>query len=409
MALLQIFLPDNWLETLTEDSAFLQWRLTDGVTMRIGESAFEELPKGADVELILPASRILLTRVKLPPGNVQRLGEVARYAAEDRLLGDPETIHAAVGNRASNGETAIAIVHKEWLSNICNTFKAGGYHLIRATSEVFTTPYEHGTWSIVWHGQDGWVRTDYEQGLALDVSALNVPYSLSAALEEAKVANNSPQKINFYPAKEVDLPDLAHWTEQLDIDIEVQAPWSWEKISAPITGINLLQGELTSSRSHGEVWKRYRVPGYLAIGIFSVYIIVGTIDWAWLTWQKYSLNSKITQTFKSAFPNVKNIVNPTLQMQRNLNELKEAHGEPQPGDLIPMLAATGPAANALSGQPKGIQFEKGKLQLDIILPQLQSQEVINQQLSAMGIQAKAESVNQTNNGVMARINFESKQ
>ncbi len=408
MALLQIFVPENWLETIDDNSLPLHWRLTDGITTRNGESLLDELPKGADIELILPASRILLTHVKLPPGNAQRLGEVARYAAEDKLLGDLDAIHAAVGHRLPSGETTIAVVDKNWLRNICQIFKGAGYRLTHAVSEIFTVPYEEETWSIVWHGQYGWLRTERELGLTLDPASTGVPYSLAATLEEAKARNTVPAKINFYLAEGNEAPDLSHWTAALGIEIELREPWSWQKIPSPLYGINLLQGEFATSRSHAEIWKRYRVPGYLAIGVLALYMIVGTVDWAWLSWQKYSLNSQITRTFKTSFPDVKNLVNPTLQMQRNLNELREAHGEPQPGDLIPMLAMAAPAANALGGQSKAIQYEKGKLQLDVNLSQMQSQDMLNQQLTGMGIQAKAESVNQTSNGAIARISFESK-
>jgi len=60
MALLQVFLPDSWANSAT-DATPLRWRLTDGVTTRAGESPLDNLPRGAEVELIVPASRVLLT------------------------------------------------------------------------------------------------------------------------------------------------------------------------------------------------------------------------------------------------------------------------------------------------------------------------------------------------------------
>src|SRR5258705_1075663 len=98
MSLLQVFLPNGWPNNDENNQVLLRWRLTDGITTRVGETPFELLPIGADVELIVPAGRVLLTQVKLPPGNPQKLSEVASYAVEDKLLGDPDTVHAAVGN-----------------------------------------------------------------------------------------------------------------------------------------------------------------------------------------------------------------------------------------------------------------------------------------------------------------------
>ena len=64
MPQLQIFLPENWPDTSTAEITPLFWRLADGANTRHGESVFGALPRGAEVELILPAGRVLLTRVK---------------------------------------------------------------------------------------------------------------------------------------------------------------------------------------------------------------------------------------------------------------------------------------------------------------------------------------------------------
>src|SRR5207302_1114945 len=135
------------------------WRLTDGITTRIGESSLSDLPHGADVELIVPASRVLLTRVKLPPGNSQRMGEVASYAAEDKLLGDPETIHAAVGHRSPDGAATAAIVDRDWLTSVRDRFTTVEQRPIRAVNQIATVPFTPNAWNLVWHGDHGWLRT----------------------------------------------------------------------------------------------------------------------------------------------------------------------------------------------------------------------------------------------------------
>ena len=150
---------------------------------------------------------------------------------------------------------------------------------------------------------------------------------------------------------------------------------------------------------------RYRIPAILAAGIVGLYIIVSVADWAALAWQKRSLQAQMTNTFKTAFPDATNIVNAPLQMQRKLIELKRAHGEAQPGDFIPLLANALPAINATGGTAQAVQYERGKLQLDIRLPQVQPPEVLNQQLSGTGLPAKVESINPTPNGAVARITF----
>jgi general secretion pathway protein L len=382
----------------------LRWRLTDGATTRIGEAALNDLPRGADVELIVPASRVLLTRIKLPPGNPQRLGEVASYAVEDKLLGDPDTIHAAVGSRGADGTTTAAIVDRAWLTSVQNQFSTAGRQPIRAVSEIATVPVSPDSWNVIWHGNQGWLRTIEDQGLVVDSADQGAPLALLLALQEARAINAVPERIIVHAAEDHALPVLARWEQELGVPIEAGPPWTWQRIDAPLKhGINLLQGPFAPSRSGAELLQHYRVPVFLAAGILGLYLIVGIVDWAWLKWQEHSLKTQMIEAFKTAFPDAKTIVDAPLQMQRNVADLKRAHGEAQPEDFLPLLANALPAISTTGGTTQALQYERGKLRLDLRLSQAQPPEVLNQQLSGAGIQAKVESVNPTAGGVLARI------
>ncbi|MES2354170.1 MAG: type II secretion system protein GspL [Pseudomonadota bacterium] len=405
MPLLQVFLPNGWPTRDSTDTAPLRWRLTEGITTRSGESTLEKLPRGADIELIVPASQVLFAQVKLPPGNTQRMSEMASFAVEDKLLGDPETIHAAVGIRGLDGMATAAIVDRAWLHAVRDHFSAAGLRLIRAISEIATVPFTPGAWDLVWHGTQGWLRTIEDQGLVVDLSGDNVPLSLLLALKEAQAANTLPDRIIVHAAENHALPDLTRWQQELQLPVEAGTPWSWQRIDVSRRGINLLQGPFAPSRSNAELLTRFRVPLSLAAGIVGLYFILSTADWAWLTWQKRALQTEMTQTFKTAFPDSNTIANAPLQMQRKVMELKRINGEAQPSDFLPLLASALPAMNATGGTPQAVQYDHGKLRLDLQLSQVQSLDALTQQLSAAGIQARVESINPTANGAVARITF----
>ncbi len=401
MALLQVFVPDNWGSA---DITPLRWRRMDGVNTRAGLSPLGELPRDGNVELIIPASRVLLTRVKLPPGNAQKLTDVVGYAVEDKLLGDPETIHAALGSRAADGTVSAAIIDRAWLIKIRDDFAAAGLRPLRMTSEIALVPATAGAWDALWHGNHGWLRTGPELGLLLDDAGGGAPLALRLALREARASGAAPERILVHAAEGNELPDLARWQQELDLPVEAAAPWSWQRADIPaLRGINLLQGRFAPSRSRAELLSRYRLPIRLAAVIGGLYIIVSIADWAWLAWQKHALQAQMTQTFKTAFPDAKAIVDAPLQMRRNLADLKRARGEAQPGDLLPQLANAVPIARAAGGTAHGVQYERGKLQLDLRLPQVQAAEALNQRLSAAGVRARVESVNPTPGGALARV------
>lgn len=406
MAQLQIFLPESWPDTSIADVTPLFWRLADGVNTREGESAFGALPRAAEVELIVPAGRVLLTRVKLPPGSSQKLGEVVGYAVEDRLLGDPESVHAAVGSRGADGNVTVAVLDRAWLEAVRTRFAAAGHRITRAVSEVATVPQTPGAWDLVWYGQHGSLRTDEEQGLAVDGSGDSAPVALQLVLQEARDTGSSPERIVVHDAAAGQaLPDLARWSRELDLPVEAGKPWSRQRVDIPTRrGINLLQGSFASYRSSSELLKRYALPLQLAAGIAGLAIALSAGDWVWLTWNKYTLQTAMVKTYRTTFPESKvddRLVQ--LQMGRNLAGLKRDRGHAQPGDFFPLLAEALPAIGATGGAAQGVRYERGKLQLDLRLAQAETPAALNQRLTSVGIAARVESVNPTAGGVLARI------
>jgi len=406
MSLLQVFLPNNWPSPESNSATPFRWRLTDGVTTRMGESPLDSLPRGAEVELILPASRVFLTRIKLPPGNTQKLSEIVSYAVEDKLLGDPETIHAAVGLRGADGAATAAIVDRAWLIAVRDLFSAADLRPIRGVSEIATAPYSQGAWNLVWHGDQGWLRTNEDQGSVIDSAGANAPLALLLAIQEAHAANALPREILVHAADGQELPDLTRWENELQIPVIASAEWSWKRIEAPTRrGVNLLQGAFAPSRSPSELLARFRMPAMLAAGIAGLYLAVSFADYAWLTWQKHALLSEMKTTFKTTFPDAQVIVNAPLQMQRKVAELKRAHGEAQETDLVPLLATALPAIAATGGKPQALQYDHGKLSIDLKLPQAHSAQSLSQIVSGAGGKGRVESVNPTPGGVLARIVF----
>lgn len=408
MPYLQIFLPEGWPDSGMDDIAPLPWRLADGAATRQGESPIGSLPRSNEVELIIPAGRVLLTRVKLPPGNTQKLGEVVGYAVEDRLLGDPDSIHAAVGARSADGNVTVAVLDRAWLESVREKFNAAGHRLTRAVSEVAIVPQTPGAWDLIWYGRHGCLRVGEDLGSAVDGSGESAPVALQLALHEARNAGTAPERIVLHDATEgLPSPDLARWSRELDIPIDGGKRWRSEQVEIPTRrGINLLQGAFATSRSSGELLKRYRLPLQLAAGIVGLGILVSAGDWAWLRWQKYAEQAKMVKIYRATFPDstVKDEL-VQVQMGRNLADLRRAHGQAQPGDFIPLMSDALPIVNATGGSAQAVRYERGKLQMDVLLAQVQTQAELNQRLASAGIPARVESVSPNQGGALARVTF----
>ena len=111
---LRIFIPAS---ERPDPAERLAWKLFDarGELRREDRGALESIPRAKEVELVLPAERVLFARLKLPKVNAATIRELLPFAVEDRLLADPSRIHAVAGSRNGRGETIVAVVDRDWL------------------------------------------------------------------------------------------------------------------------------------------------------------------------------------------------------------------------------------------------------------------------------------------------------
>ena len=107
------------------------WSLVDGPgkPLREGVSALAQAPRAETVEAVLPASRVLFARLKLPKVNAATIRELLPFAVEDRLLADPAQIHAVPGATNAAGETLVAVVDRAWLAEAINALSRGVHGL----------------------------------------------------------------------------------------------------------------------------------------------------------------------------------------------------------------------------------------------------------------------------------------
>src|SRR5881227_3108656 len=156
---LRIFLPP--VERPDPATRFA-WMLFDARhrMLREGVSTISEIPRGDDVEAVLPASRVLFARLKLPRVNAATIRELLPFAVEDRLLGDPSHIHAVAGARGAKGETVVAVIDRGWLQAMVTALERAGLRPARAWPESAVLAGGHGDWNLVWGSARGMLVDD---------------------------------------------------------------------------------------------------------------------------------------------------------------------------------------------------------------------------------------------------------
>ncbi|MGH8728375.1 MAG: type II secretion system protein GspL [Burkholderiales bacterium] len=387
---LTIYIPETWRGK--DDACPWILAIRGGAPTARGDNRFADMPKANETILIAPATRVLLTEAKLPKGNRQQLRQALPFAVEDKITADPETIHVAMGAARADGVTPLAVIDKQWLRSVLDALAEAQITPRRMEVETLVPAIEPDTWTVVWSGHEGFVRTGRASGLAL-AGNQSPPLELRLALRE----ENAPREIVVRPERE--LPDVARWASELGVAVVAGRHWDFSE--ARNETLNLLQGEF--GRGNGGIAKLK--PVFILAGVIVALQFALTIyDWATLRMEAKRLTGAIEKTFRDTFPETKTIVDAPLQMERNVAALRRSSGQVESSDFFPLLAAASRSLNT-TGSLRAIQYEQQKLKLDVKLPESQAAEALLRAMQRSGIRASLESVNSKDGSVEARYSI----
>jgi general secretion pathway protein L len=372
---------------------------TDCAVAREGETPLSDLPQASRVEIILPAGRVFLTTVNLPARALRRMRHALAYAIEDQLTSDAESVHAVLGPAVGGGRRAIAAIDKFWLRNLIVALENAGVRPHALNVETCLLPRNADEWTVALEGSSGFVRTGDAAGMALD-QVENPPPVLRLALEDARQAATVPQRIVIHAQPPFD-PE--RWSSVLGVPCLAADPWRPWREPGPAV-IDLLQGEFATASGLPKLWVRLR-PAVILLALAMAIEVVGVFaHWGALRHEKYRLESQMEQTFRKAFPQAQAVVDPALQMSRNLEVVRAAGGIAQASDFLSLV---GKAARHYPGtaspQLKAIAYDAGRLTLDVALADRRQAESLLRGFGADGLDASLEAVNPNGTGVEARF------
>jgi len=354
---LRIFLPD--IERPDAATEF-RWMLRGArnETLREGRSALPEIPRATDVEAVVPSQRVLFARLKLPRVSDKTIRELLPYAVEDRLLADPANIHAVAGRTLAAGETLVAVVDREWLRAMVDALARSGLRPARAWPESALLAGGHDDWNLVWSPRHGVLVDDDGVSATFDHDASGAfPLALRLALDEAAARGEKPGTIRVHTGDGATLPDLARWSSESGAAFTRGTTWEALSREEPHPGcVDLLQGEFSVRR--GAELRLPRAAVALAILIAVAQLAFVGLD-AWrLERERARLEAERETLFRTAFPEARVVVDPDLQMKRDLADLKRTRGIAGADDFLAALAR---AARETPGPVKAIEYANGKL------------------------------------------------
>jgi general secretion pathway protein L len=346
--------------------ARVQWTLLEpGRAPVAGEGPLAALPRrAARVQLVLDASAVLLTQVKLPRGAKRRAGSVLAFAVEEQTLGEPDANQASWLSSSGDAD-ALAVIDKKHLARWLDALAAAGIRDCEVQCETLLLPRATGEWSVAWNGRDGCVRTGDFDGAATDNGDARMPpLSLRLLAGSAVAACTAPAAIAIYTTAPAAAPDLAAWGHALGVPLRLAGAWDW-RAAPPAAGVNLLAPR-PAWRALGDLLPRLRNAAVLVAVALALHALAMVIDWTLLRGEQRALRQQMEARFRATVPDALAVVDPVLQMSRKLAEARHRAGAPDNGDFLPMLEQVAAALNELpAGGLRSLAFEPGRLSLSL--------------------------------------------
>lgn len=367
---------------------------------------------------LVPAADVVLTEADVPVKSGMKVQQVVPFALEEQLAQDVESLHFAVGRRAS--ETArvpVAVLSRALLDGWLAELRDAGIAPETVYAESELVPANPGQAVVVLEGDDAIVRPAGALPVTMPIDAL--PEALQLARPEADVSIAAEEAITAEPTGRglVLYTGAAEWHQHSSIveslrdrfdGIKVQllgdgalALYAQRLAAASAGGaINLLQGSYAPATSLGSGWRVWRVAAILLVALVVLHAAGSATELMSLERAEHSLNIAIERTFRAAMPGEHNAIDARRRMAQRLASLRG-------GESTGLLAALGALAQARAGAGdmaiRALQYRDGALELVVAAPSAEALDRLSRTLRSQGWQADLTSGNASGSRYEGRI------
>ncbi len=384
---LSLQLPAGWPEGSVPVSWW--WHGADGVVRHGQVVQLAELPVELRAERVwvwTPAEETMLAQIVLPTRSRARIAQALPYALEDQLLGEPESLHFAY-RPLGGGSLVVAVTARARLQAWVDALKAAGLVPMGLCPATLALPWDGLGWSLTPDGSELIVRTGAWSGFTCELPrGAEVPEALAIALREARSGAKVLESLSFYnpPAAVA----LEHWSTDLQLPVHGLEGEFWAQ-TPDAAGFSLLQQEFSPADPLRQALRALRPAGVILL----VWLVLGfgfnLGAWWHLKHVELAQRREMVELFKRSFPDAHTIVDPALQMARDLDALRSGGGRPVPGDFLPLLARAAPAIQSTAAvHLRSLSYSDSSLTFDLRVADYQTMETLRNALSARGLSAK---------------------
>jgi general secretion pathway protein L len=350
-----------------------RWALSDDgrQVTRQGEDPPALWPRADTLVALVPPQALSWASLDLPKVPAGRMRAALSGALEEGLLEEPEHLHFALPPQARPGRRCtIALLARAPLSAALQAAEAAGRDIDRVVPlfEPGPTPRAHfqqaahdgpAAAQLVWADEGGVAAVPLEGDGAREL----VPPASAQQAEDPSAGPAITWTCTPAAAARAEawsgrpVPVVPEWQPGLEA-----AGSAWE-----LRQFDLAPGH-RGLRLGRDAWRRFWSAPWrpLRLGLAAAVAVnvLGLHAWSWQQQQAVRAAQQAqVSLLQSTHPQIRVVLDAPLQMQRELDRLRQAAGQPGEADLEAALAAAAAAWPAGQAPPQALRYERGRLTL----------------------------------------------
>ncbi|MEO8443423.1 MAG: type II secretion system protein GspL [Gammaproteobacteria bacterium] len=372
---------------------------------------------GRRTVVLVPAARVLRTRVDVPLKGAARIAQALPFALEDTLADDVEDLHFAAGTRYPDDQVAVAVVRREWIDAWQSRLAAAGIAGQAMYADSDGVVDITGTSTLVLEEQHAMLRDPGCDPVISDLATLEGLLELWLAQPRPPAADGvvPPRNLQVYDATVEGLPNRI-WEELQErvasLEVRRLPDGALLRLGAAIVtspGVNLLQGDYAQRTSMGSYWPRWRLAAALVATLAATVIAAAGAD-AWrLRQEGAALEAEIRAAADFTFPGADAGGNlGALVAARLEGNSSAAQGAASRQFLYTLQTVAVAVAKTGNATIEGINYRAGVMELQVRAPSADALDTIRKFVAEAGrLQAEIQSSNAAGDEIQGRIRISS--
>jgi general secretion pathway protein L len=375
-----------------ENAQQATWALcnNDGeLTGKITTGSLAELSAAAAdrTSVVLLNSHCLhINQLQLPTQNLQKLLKAVPYAIEEFIADDVENFHFVVAK--TNNSTSVVGINKNTLKNIIQVLHDAGITPEKIIPDALCLAADEGKqWACLNYKNDSYLQTGVRNGLIISHDIL--PYIVSSKLHDEK--QDRPEKIllfseqnestSFDQLKEKGIDDDAG-IELVNIVYNSHPLVVFCGNYKQAMPLNLLQYDFKPKRKTSGYWQHWKLAASLAAVWLVLHLGLTAFQHSQLKDANIITKAKIEKIYKQSFPQSRKIVNPRVQMEQKLDELKGTAGSSNKGLLFLLAESFGTLSHDKDNITlQSLTYRNNRVDIGLEGSNLQAVETLNKNLN----------------------------